>query len=173
MSDDPQDLMHLEPSQEEPSQEVGAAGCCSAPRRSSPPGPSVADLHRRCIALEDERRRLACEIAERRGGEAVEGRQLIEREWAVIREIGNFLERMQTTPARTIDDVAALVDLALDIEFDASSPDLLLQERPWTLRLLRALRGLAPDVEISWLRRQSTRAVDLVAEVFAPVPGGE
>ena len=42
-----------------------------------------------------------------------------------------MLEWMQTTPARTVDDVAVLVDLALDIEFDAPSPDLLLQDRPW------------------------------------------
>ena len=166
MSNDPKDLMQLEPSRE-----IGAAGCCRNPKCSSPPRLSVADLHRRCMALEDERRRLASEIAERRGGETAEGRRLIEREWAVIREIGNLLELMQTTPARTIDDVAALVDLALDIEFDASSPDLFLQERPWTLRLLLALRNLAPDVEISWLRRQSSHAVNLVAEIFAPVPG--
>jgi hypothetical protein len=126
----------------------------------------VADLHRRCVALEDERRRLASQIAERREGETAECRRLAEREWAVIREIGNILEQMQTTRARTIDDVAALVDLALDIEFDAPSPDLLLQDQPWTLRLLRALRNLAPEVEISWLRRQSTHAVDLVAEIF-------
>lgn len=147
MSDDPHHLMQLEPSQD-----AHAAGCCSAPRRSTPPGPSVADLHRRCIALEDERRRLASEIAEWRGGETAEGRRLIAREGAVIREIGNLLELMQTTPARTIADVAALVDLALDIEFDAPSPDLLLQDGPWTLHLLHTLRNLAPDVEISWLR---------------------
>lgn len=87
MSDHPDHLMQLEPSQD-----AGAAGCCRASRCFSPPGPSVADLHRRCIALEDERRRLASEIADRRGGETAEGRQLIEREWAVIREIGNLLE---------------------------------------------------------------------------------
>jgi len=167
MSDDPADLM-----QPEPSQEVDSAGCCRNPKCSSPLRLSVADLHRRCIALEDERRRLASEIAERRGGKTAEGRRLIEREWAVIREIGNLLELMRTTPARTIDDLAALIDLALDIEFDAPLPDLPLQDRPWTLRLLRALRNLAPDVEISWLRRQSTH-VDLVAEIFAPFPGGE
>jgi hypothetical protein len=147
MSDDPHYLMQFEASRD-----AGAAGCCSAPRRSSPLGLSVADLHRRCIALEDERRRLASEIVERRGGKTAEGRRLIERERTVIREIGNMLEQMQTSPARTIADVAALVDLVLDIEFDASSPDLLLQDRPWTLHLLHALRNLAPDVEISWLR---------------------
>jgi hypothetical protein len=40
----------------------------------------------------------------------------------------------------------ALVDLALDIEFDAPSLDLILDDRPWTLRLLHALRSLAADV---------------------------
>jgi hypothetical protein len=162
MSDDPHHLIQLEPLQE-----AGSAGCGPAPRCSSPPGPAVADLHRRCIALEDERRRLASEIAELRPGETPECRRLVEREWTVIREIGKILEQMQTTPARTIDDVAALVDLALDIEFDASSPDLLLQDRPWTLGLIRALRNLAPKVEISWLRRQSTHAVDVAAEIFS------
>jgi hypothetical protein len=116
---------------------------------------SVADLHRRCVALEDERRCLAAEIAERGGGGTAECRRLIERERAVIREIGSMLDRMQTAPVQSIDDIAALVDIALDIEFDAPSPDLILHERPWTLRLLHALRCLAPDVEMSWLRRQS------------------
>ena len=129
---------------------------------------SVADLHRRCIALEDERRFLADEIAEHRAGVTAEGRRLIEREAAVIREIGGMLDRMQTAPVTTIDDIAALVDLVLDIEFDAPSPDLILNDRPWTLRLVRALRHLAPDVEMSWLRRRSPPGFDPEAEIFAP-----
>ena len=128
---------------------------------------SVADLHRRCIALEDERRCLADEIVERRAAEAAECRRLIEREAAVIREIGSMLDRMQTAPVSTIDDIAALVDLVLDIEFDAPSPDLILNDRPWTLRLVRALHRLAPDVEMSWLRRQSPPGFDPEAEIFS------
>lgn len=129
---------------------------------------SVADLHRRCIALEDERRCLADEIGERRAAVTAEARRLIEREAAVIREIGSMLDRMQTAPVTTVDDIAALVDLVLDIEFDAPSPDLILNDRPWTLLLLRALRRLAPDVEMSWLRRQSPPGFDPEAEIFAP-----
>jgi len=129
---------------------------------------SVADLHRRCIALEDERRCLADEIVERRAAVTAERQRLIAREAAVIREIGSMLDRMQTAPVTTIDDIAALVDLVLDIEFDAPSPDLILNERPWTLRLLRALRRLAPDVEMSWLRRQSPPGFDPETEIFAP-----
>jgi len=129
---------------------------------------SVADLHRRCIALEDERRCLADEIVECRAAVTAECQRLIEREAAVIREISSMLDRMQTAPVTTIDDIAALVDLVLDIEFDAPSPDLILNERPWTLRLLRALRRLAPDVEMSWLRRQSPPGFDPETEIFAP-----
>jgi hypothetical protein len=129
---------------------------------------SVADLHRRCIALEDERRFLAHEIAEHRGAVTVECRRLVEREAAVIREIGSLLDRVRTAPVTTIDDIAALVDLVLDIEFDAPSPDLILNDRPWTLRLVRALRHLAPDVEMSWLRRQSPPGFDPETEIFAP-----
>jgi hypothetical protein len=129
---------------------------------------SVADLHRRCIALEDERRCLADEILERSTAVTPECRRLIEREAAVIREIGSMLDRMQTAPVTTIDDIAALVDLVLDIEFDAPSPDLILNDRPWTLRLVRALRRLAPGVEMSWLRRQSPPGFDPETEIFAP-----
>jgi hypothetical protein len=129
---------------------------------------SVAELHRRCVALEDERRCLAGEIAERRSGGIAECRRLIERERAVIREIGSMLDRMQTAPVQSVDDIAALVDIALDIEFDAPSPDLILHERPWTLRLLHALRCLAPDVDMAWLRRQSTASFDPEADIFAP-----
>jgi hypothetical protein len=128
---------------------------------------SVADLHRRCIALEDERRFLADEILERSVAATAECRRLIEREAAVIREIGSMLDRMQAAPVTTIDDIAALVDLVLDIEFDAPSPDLILNDRPWTLRLVRALRRLAPEVEMSWLRRQSPPGFDPEAEIFA------
>jgi hypothetical protein len=128
---------------------------------------SVADLHRRCIALEDERRCLADEIAERHAAVTAECRRLIDREAAVIREIGSMLDRMQTAPVTTIDDVAALVDLVLDIEFDAPSPDLILSDRPWTLRLVRALRRLAPNVEMSWLRRQLPPGFDPETEIFA------
>ena len=44
---------------------------------------SVADLHRRCIALEDERRSFADEIVERRAAVTAECQRLIEREAAV------------------------------------------------------------------------------------------
>jgi hypothetical protein len=127
---------------------------------------SVADLHRRCVALEGERRCLAGEIPERQASGAAECGQLITRERAVIREIGSTLDRMRTTPARSIDDIAALVDLVLDIEFDAPSPYLILHDRPWTLRLLHALRSLAPDVEMSWLRRRSPSGFDPETEIF-------
>lgn len=158
----------------EPASDTTLANGCWAPAEAGQAdaafGFSIADLHRRCIALEDERRSLAVEIDEGRASGTAECRRLIEREGAVIREIGNMLDRMQTAPVRPIDDIAALVDLALDIEFDAPSPDFILKDRPWTLRLLRALRSLAPDVEMSWLRRQSPRAFDPEAEIFTPSP---
>jgi hypothetical protein len=62
----------------------------------------------------------------------------------------------------------ALVDLALDIEFDAPSLDLILDDRPWTLRLRHALRSLAGDVEMFWLRRRSPSGFDPETEIFAP-----
>jgi hypothetical protein len=139
--------------------DIASAGVCRL---------SVADLHRRCIALEDERRCLADEIVERRAAVTAECQRLIEREAAVIREIGSMLDRMQTASVTNVDDIAALVDLVLDIEFGAPSPELILNDRPWTLLLLRALRRLAPDVEMSWLRRQSPPGFDPEAEIFAP-----
>jgi hypothetical protein len=154
MSDHPDCLTTLEPMGD-----IAFADVCQV---------SVADLHRRCIALEDERRFLADQIIERQAGVTAECRRLIEREAAVIREIGSILDRMQTAPVITIDDIAALVDLVLDIEFDASSPDFILNDRPWTLRLVRALRRLAPDVGMSWLRRQSPPGFDPETEIFAP-----
>ena len=154
MSDHPDCPTTLEP--------IGDIACADVCRVS------VADLHRRCIALEDERRCLADEIVERRAAVTTECRRLIEREAAVIREIGSMLDRMQTAPVTTIDDIAALVDLVLDIEFDTPSPDVILNDRPWTLRLVRALRRLAPDVEMSWLRRQSPPGFDPETEIFTP-----
>ena len=154
MSDNPDCLSTLEPMGD-----IAFADVCRI---------SFADLHRRCIALEDERRCLADDIAERRAAVTAECRPLIEREAAVIREIGSMLDRMQTAPVTTVDDIAALVDLVLDIEFNAPSPDLILNDRPWTLRLVRALRRLAPDVEMSWLRRQSPPGFDPETEIFSP-----
>jgi hypothetical protein len=144
----------------EPMEDIAFADACRL---------SVADLHRRCIALEDERRRLADEIVERRAAITAKRQRLIEREAAVIREISSVLDRMQTASVTTVDDIAALFDLVLDFEFEAPSPDLILSDRPWTLLLLRALRRLAPDVEMSWLRRQSPPGFDAEAEIFAPV----
>ena len=121
-----------------------------------------------CTVAASHYKTSADEIVERRAAVTAECQRLIAREAAVIREISSMLDRMQTAPVTTIDDIAALVDLVLDIEFDAPSPDLILNERPWTLRLLRALRRLAPDVEMSWLRRQSPLGFDPETEIFAP-----
>jgi hypothetical protein len=132
----------------------------------APARPSIAELHRRCIALEDERRALAVEIDERRIDDPAEHRRLIERERQVMREIGAILARIGAAPVQSIEDIAVLLDLALDIEFDAPAPDLILQDRPWTLLLVRGLRSLAPGVEMSWLRRLSSPGFDLEAELF-------
>ncbi|HKM71962.1 MAG TPA: hypothetical protein VJX94_18205 [Stellaceae bacterium] len=128
--------------------------------------PSIAELHRRCIVLEDERRGLAVEIDERRIGDPAGHRRLIEREREVMREIGAILARIRAAPVQSIEDIAVLLDLALDIELDAPPPDLIMQDRPWTLLLVRGLRSLAPGVEMSWLRRQSPPGFDLEAELF-------
>jgi chorismate mutase len=128
--------------------------------------PSIAELHRRCLALENERRSLAVAIGECRIGGLPEYRRLSEREARVIRQIGEILDLMQSVPVRNIDDIAALLDLALDIELDPPPPDLIVRDRPWTLRLVRALRSLAPSVEMSWLRRLSPPGFDLEAEIF-------
>jgi hypothetical protein len=150
----------------EPARDIALADVRPTPNHSAA-RLSVADLHRQCVALEDERRCLAGEIAERRASGTAECGRLIERERAVIREISSMLDRMRTAPVRSVDDIAALVDLALDIELDAPAPDLIPHDWPWTLRLLQALRSLAPEVEMSWLRRQSPPGFDPETEIFA------
>lgn len=130
--------------------------------------PSIAELHRRCIALEPERRCLAVEIERRRIGGMAEYRHLTEREREVIREIDGILAWIRVVPVQNIEDIAALLDLALDIELDAPPPDLNLQDRPWTLLLARGLRSLASGVEMSWLRRLSPPGFDLEGEIFTP-----
>jgi len=116
------------------------------------------------IALEDERRGLGVEIDARRIGDPAEHRRLIERERQVIREISAILARIRAEPVQGIDDIAVLLDLAFDIELDALSPDLIMQDRPWPLLLVRGLRSLAPG-------GRNVLATSAIARRFRPRGG--
>lgn len=97
----------------------------------------------------------------------------IDRQRAAKAALEQVRDTIWETPAATIEDVAALLDIALE-EFEhkpgAEAP---WDEWPWFFAMMGKLRALAPTVEFTWLRRYSPPGRDLAAEAFDDPPAAE
>jgi len=91
---------------------------------------------------------------------------MIDRQRAAEAELARVRDEIRETPATTIEDVAALFDIALE-EFEhrpvGEAP---WDDWPWFFAMMGKLRTLAPTVEFTWLRRFSPPGRDLAAEAF-------
>jgi hypothetical protein len=116
--------------------------------------PSVAVLHKRWTKLEDEHHRLAIAIdrARRTGAELGPMRK---RQAELLLEISAVVAEIQGAPARTMEDFAALLDVALEHELDLAGDIAFYgpHDYPMTARLLRALSRTMPGFEFNSLRR--------------------
>lgn len=89
-------------------------------------------------------------------------------------ERNQVLRTIWDTPAATIADVAALLDIALQ-QPDMSTPgaDTVWDDWPYWCLLTRRLKALAPEADFSWLRRPAFVGDDLVAAMLGDDDEGE
>jgi len=91
----------------------------------------------------------------------------IDRQRAAKTELKQVRDAIWETPAATIADVAALVDIALrKSEMVTPGADTVWEDWPYWCLLTRRLHALAPEVEFAWLTHPVFTADDLVAEVL-------
>ncbi len=91
---------------------------------------------------------------------------MIDRQRAAKAELERVRDEIWQTPAATIEDVAALLDIALEEFEDEPGTEAPWDEWPWFFAMMGKLRTLAPTVEFTWLRRLSPPGRDLAAEAF-------
>jgi hypothetical protein len=121
---------------------------------SDSPHSSTSALHKQWVKLEDEHHELAIAI----DGAQIAGADLApmrERQARLLLEINAIVAEIREAPARTTEDFAALLDVALEHEFDIAS-DIASYgptDYPMTARLLRALASRLPEFEFNSLRR--------------------
>jgi hypothetical protein len=96
----------------------------------------------------------------------------IERIRAAQAELAAVSDAIWNTPPATIDDIAALLDIALE-EFDDRPGDDIWADWPWFCLMMQRLAALAPAVEFTFLRRHSPPDRDLVAEVIGADDTGD
>ena len=118
------------------------------------PHPSISVLHKRWERLENEQYELAIAIdrAKMEGGDLTAMRQ---RQAKLLLQIGAVVAAIQDAPGTTVEDFAALLDVALEHELDLAC-DIAFYgptDYPMTARLLRALACKVPGFEFNSLRR--------------------
>jgi hypothetical protein len=118
------------------------------------PHPSISALHKRWKKLENEQYELAIAIdgPKMEGGDLTAMRQ---RQAKLLLQIGAVVAAIRDAPGTTIEDFAALLDVALEHELDLAS-DIGFYgpaDYPMTARLLRALARQIPGFEFNSLRR--------------------
>jgi hypothetical protein len=115
---------------------------------------SMVALHKRWTELEDKHHQITAAIgcAQSIGAEL---RLMRKRQAELLLEIGSVVAEIQNAPVTTVEDFAALLDVALEHELDLAGdiaswgPD----DYPMTARLLRALSRMVPKFEFNSLRR--------------------
>ena len=115
---------------------------------------SMVALYKRWTELEDEHHQIAAAIgcAQSMGGEMGLMREL---QAELLLEITSVVAEIRDTPVTTVEDFAALLDVALEHELDLAGdiafwgPD----DYPMTVRLLRTLSCMVPGFEFNSLRR--------------------
>jgi hypothetical protein len=136
------------------------------------PRPSVAELHKRWVKLEDEHHQLTIEIDKAKisgaGSEAMRQRQA-----KLLLAINTLVAAIREAPATTIEDFVALLDVVLDHELDLAS-DIASYgpaDYPMTARLLRALAHKVPGFEFNSLRRWLSSPGQLEELMGSATPG--
>lgn len=118
------------------------------------PHSSVAALHKRWAKLEDEHHELAIAI-DRPGIGGADLAPMRERQARLLLEISAIVAEIRDAPATTIEDFAALLDVALEHEIELAADIAFygLSDYPMIARLLRALACRIPGFEFNSLRR--------------------
>jgi hypothetical protein len=111
-------------------------------------------LHKRWTELEDEHHQIAAAIGFAQSIGAELG-LMRERQAELLLEISSVVAEIRDAPVTTVEDFAALLDVALEHELDLAGdiafwgPD----DYPMTVRLLRTLSCMVPGFEFNSLRR--------------------
>ena len=114
---------------------------------------SMVALHKRWTELEHEHHQIAA-IGCAQGIGAGLGR-MRERQAELLLEISSVVAEIRDAPVTTVEDFAALLDVALEHELDLAGdiaswgPD----DYPMTARLFRTLSRMVPGFEFNSLRR--------------------
>jgi sulfite reductase beta subunit-like hemoprotein len=121
---------------------------------SDSPHSSTSALHKQWVKLEDEHHELAIAI----DGAQIAGADLApmrERQAKLLLEISAIVAEIRDAPATTIEDFAALLDVALEHEIELAADIAFygLSDYPMIARLLRALACRIPGFEFNSLRR--------------------
>jgi hypothetical protein len=115
---------------------------------------SVSVLHKRWTQLENEHHEL--EVTMRRPGlDKVALKRLRDRQACLLLEISGVVAEIRNAPAATLEDYAALLDVAIEHEIDLAG-DIACYgpaDFPMITRLLRALSERLPGFEFNSLQR--------------------
>jgi len=115
---------------------------------------SIVALHERWTELEDEHHQIAAAIGRAQNIGAELG-LMRDQQAELLLEISSVVAEIRDAPMTTVEDFAALLDVALEHELDLAGdiaswgPD----DYPMTARLLRALSRMVPGFEFNSLRR--------------------
>jgi hypothetical protein len=132
---------------------------------------SVSELHKLWARLEDEHQELETAMRRPRIGKAALARLRDRQAWLLL-EISAVVAEMRDAPATTLEDYAALLDVAIEHEIDLAG-DIACYgpaDFPMITRLLRALADRVPGFEFNSLRRwlESPGQYDRVIGSAAP-----
>jgi hypothetical protein len=116
--------------------------------------PSVAELHKQWVKLENEQHQLATAIDSAKV-DALDREAARQRQAKLLLEITPLIAAIRDAPATTIEDFIALLDVALEHELDLAADIAAYgpSDYPMTARLLRAFAGKVPGFEFNSLRR--------------------
>jgi hypothetical protein len=116
--------------------------------------PSVAELHKQWVKLEDEQHQLATAIDSGKV-DALDREAARQHQAKLLLEITSLVAAIRDAPATTIEDFIALLDVALEHELDLAADIAAYgpSDYPMTARLLRAFAGKVPGFEFNSLRR--------------------
>ena len=116
--------------------------------------PSVAELHKQWVKLENEQHQLATAIDSGKV-DALDREAARQRQAKLLLEITSLVAAIRDAPATTIEDFIALLDVALEHELDLAADIAAYgpSDYPMTARLLRAFAGKVPGFEFNSLRR--------------------
>ena len=114
---------------------------------------SASVLHKQWAKLEDDYHELATAIDTARS--KTEVAQMRERQHRVLLEINSLVGKIRNAPATTIEDLVALLDVALEHELDLACEMAFYgpADYPIITRLLRVLAREIPGFEFNSLRR--------------------